>query len=148
VAGKPNTEAETILHATCVSVAGKAVVFTGVSGSGKSSLALNLMALGADLVADDRVILKKVGGIISASAPETISGMIEARGIGLLKAKAFGPAPVACVVDLDQVETARMPPVRKIMLLGQSVTLLFKVDSLHFPAALMQYLKEGRWPEQ
>jgi len=148
VAGKPNTETEIILHATCVTVAGKAAVFMGVSGSGKSSLALNLMALGAGLVADDRVILKKVGGVVSASAPETISGMIEARGIGLIRAKACGPAPVECVVDLDQVETARMPPVRQIMLLGQSVTLLFKVNSLHFPAALIQYLKEGRWPEQ
>ncbi len=146
--GQPDTETETTLHATCVAVAGKAAVFLGASGSGKSALALNLMALGADLVADDRVILTNAGGVVSASAPDAISGMIEARGIGLLRARASGPAPVECVVDLDQVETARMPPVRQTILLGQSVTLLYKVDSPHFAAALMQYLKEGRQPEQ
>lgn len=146
--GHPDTPPDTILHATCVAVSGKAAIFLGASGSGKSALALNLMALGAELVADDRVILTKAGGAVCASAPDTINGMIEARGIGLLKARTTGPVPVGCVIDLDQVETARMPPVRQAILLGQSVTMLYRVDSLHFPAALMQYLKEGRQPEQ
>jgi len=45
------------LHATAVAFDQKAVVITGPSGAGKSSLALQMMAFGADLVADDQVIL-------------------------------------------------------------------------------------------
>ena len=61
--------AETIVHASCVTVQGRGVLITGASGSGKSALALSLMALGADLVADDRVILSLDRGRVMASAP-------------------------------------------------------------------------------
>jgi len=142
------TGPDTILHASCVAFSGRGLLFLGASGSGKSGLALALMALGGDLVADDRVILSKTEKAIIATAPAPIDGLIEARGIGLLQARSCGPVPLACVVDLDQTETERMPPYREIILLGQSVTLLLKVETPHFAAALMQYLKEGRQPER
>lgn len=123
------------------------MLLLGGSGSGKSGLALALMSLGADLVADDRVILTRKGKTITATCPAPIAGLIEARGIGLLTATACGPVPVVCVVDLDQTETIRMPPPRQTLLLGQSLTLLFGVETPHFPAALMQYLKQGRQAE-
>lgn len=138
---------ETILHASCVALNGRGVVIHGASGSGKSGLALDLMALGAGLVADDRVILILRGQDIIATAPEPIAGLIEARGIGLLNAAPHGPVPVACVVDLNQIEAERMPPLRETILLGQSVPLLFKVDTPHFPASLVQYLRAGRHGE-
>lgn len=139
----PGNARETILHASCVAVDGRGMLVVGASGSGKSGLALAMMALGAGLVADDRVILRRAGETIVASAPDPITGLVEAWGIGLLHARPCGPVPVVCVVDLDRTETARMPPIRKTALLGQSVTLLLKVDTPHFPAALMQFLKEG-----
>jgi len=137
---------ETTLHATCVAVDGRGLLIRGASGSGKSALALWLIGLGAGLVADDRVILKRDNDALKASAPGAISAMIEARGLGLLNAQPCGPVPLAYVVDLDRTEAARMPPLRSTELLGLSLPLLFGVDAPHFPAALMQMMKEGRRP--
>jgi HPr kinase/phosphorylase len=145
--GKISGPEETILHASCVAFKGQGLLMLGASGRGKSGLALNLMALGAELVADDRVALTRVGQSIIASAPENISGLIEARGIGLLRAATFGPVPLAFVVDLNQTEAERMPPIHQTVLLGVSLGLLFKVDAPHFAAALIQMMKEGRQPE-
>ena len=136
--------AETIVHASCVTVQGRGVLITGASGSGKSALALSLMALGADLVADDRVILSLDRGRVMASAPVPIRGLIEARGIGLLNACAHGPVPLDLVVDLDRTEQDRLPHKHRTILLGQSLTLLYRVEGSHFPAALLQFLKAGR----
>lgn len=102
-----------------------------------------MMAFGANLIADDRVILQRNGDQIMASAPPSISGLIEARGIGILRAAPAKPAAVQVVIDLDQIELGRMPERRQTQLLGQSVPLLFKLDAPHFAAALMQYLILG-----
>jgi HPr kinase/phosphorylase len=135
---------ETIVHASCVAIDGCGLLIVGASGSGKSGLALDLMALGATLVSDDRVILSRAGNDLVASAPAAIAGLIEARGIGLLNARPHGSVALGCVVDLDRTETDRLPTHRQIVLLGVSVTLLLKVDSRHFASALMQYCKKGR----
>jgi len=119
-------------------------LIVGASGSGKSGLALDLMALGATLVSDDRVILSRAGDALVASAPPAIAGLIEARGIGLLNARVHGPVRLGCVVDLDQTETDRLPTHREIVLLRAPLPLLYKVETLHFRAALMQYCKKGR----
>ena len=70
------------LHASAVALDGRGVLITGAAGSGKSSLALTLMAYGAVLISDDQTELSRVGDTIWARAPETISGLIEARGAG------------------------------------------------------------------
>lgn len=145
--GKVSGPEKPILHASCVALKGQGLLILGASGRGKSSLALSLMALGAELVADDRVVLTRAGQSVIASAPENISGLIEARGIGLLKAATCGPVPLAFVVDLNQTEAERMPPIRQTVLLGVSLSLLFKVDAPHFASALIQMMKEGRQPE-
>jgi HPr kinase/phosphorylase len=137
----------TTQHATCVTAHDKGVLITGASGSGKSSLALALMGLGAKLIADDRVILCIEQGHIMASAPMAITGLIEARGIGLLQAEAEPKASIRLVIDLNQTETERMPPIRHTSVMGLSVPLLYNVDTLHFPAAVMQYLACGRQSE-
>lgn len=133
-----------ILHATCVAHANRGLLIRGASGTGKSALALQLMALGAGLVADDRVQLSATPSGIIADAPDTIRGLIEARGLGLLKADAHGPVPVAYVLDLDRTEPDRLPQMRETLLLGQPVPLLFGVDTPQFAAALIQLLKCGR----
>ncbi|TMV03695.1 serine kinase [Ruegeria sediminis] len=139
-----------IVHASCVAVAGKGLLIVGRSGSGKSSLALQMMALGAELVADDRVELSTEGEQVMARAPKAIAGLIEARGLGLLRAQPAGPVPLALVLDLDETETARLPAPRRKKVLRQSVPLLHAVDTPHFAAALVQILKMGRvdpeWP--
>ena len=98
-----------IVHASCVALDGRGLLITGDSGSGKSGLALQLMALGALLVADDRVELKMSGNKVTAHSPANIRGLIEARGLGLLRADTVGPVALAYVVDLNRTETARLP---------------------------------------
>ncbi len=133
-----------IIHATTVAHKGRAVLIRGASGSGKSGLALQLIALGAALVADDRTQLRREKHTLLADAPAPIRSQIEARGVGILAAPAAGPTPVTLVVDLDETETDRLPPARETRLLGLSVPLLRKIDAHHFPAAIMVYLEHGR----
>ena len=133
-----------LLHSSCVAVGSAGVLIRGQSGSGKSSLALGLMALGAHLVSDDRTELKLRGGWPVAYAPNNLQGMIEARGIGILSAARIASARIVLVVDLDQVETERLPQDRTTDLMGQSVALLHKVESVNFPAGILQYLKGGK----
>lgn len=133
-----------VVHASCVAVAGRALLIQGPSGSGKSGLALDLMSRGAHLVADDRVMLESDGQSVIASAPETIRGLIEARGIGLLSAQPTGPVPLCAVVDLTSHESDRLPPFRKVTLCGIDLPLLHNSASAYFAAGLMQYLKGDR----
>ena len=58
-----------ILHATCVAFGANAVLILGAAGSGKSALALQLMALGCDLVSDDRTAVVAEGAKLIAAAP-------------------------------------------------------------------------------
>jgi len=133
-----------ILHASAVAWQGRAVLILGPSGSGKSALALNLMALGAVLVADDRVRVTEAGGRLLAASPEAIAGRIEARGIGILNAETVDRAELALVVDLSATETERLPPWREFRLFERVVPLVHRVESGHFPAAILQYLRAGR----
>ncbi|MDX1744267.1 MAG: HPr kinase/phosphatase C-terminal domain-containing protein [Ruegeria sp.] len=139
-----------IVHATCVAVEGRGALVVGTSGSGKSALALQMMAHGAVLVADDRVSLTMVDGTVIADAVPTLRGVIEARGVGLLRANAAGATPVCYVVDLDQTEPARLPDPVTTVVLRQTVPLLRTGGIPNLSATLMQLLKMGRldpqWP--
>ncbi|MDP5086320.1 MAG: HPr kinase/phosphatase C-terminal domain-containing protein [Yoonia sp.] len=135
------------LHATCVAWDGLGVMVTGASGSGKSALGLTLMGFGCTLVADDRVRLSVAEGSVIAQCPATISGLIEARGVGILNAAHVPQAKVALVVDLDKSETARLPQPRTITLLGCDLPLIYRVESPHFAASILQILKGG-WSDR
>ncbi len=139
---KPN-----ILHAACVSLGDRAVVIVGASGTGKSALALTLMALGCTLVADDRVSVQVRDGAAYAGCPGTIKGLIEARGIGILRAAHKADVRVALVVDLDQVEMERLPPRRQFALQGCDLPLIYRIDAPHFAPAILQILKAG-WSDR
>ncbi|MEX3316559.1 HPr kinase/phosphorylase [Sulfitobacter sp. PS-8MA] len=129
-----------ILHASCVTIAGRGLLILGASGAGKSALALQLMALGATLVADDRTTVERAGGQVIASAPARIKGLIEARYMGLLRVTDFGPVPLALVVDLDQTEHQRLPAPHSHLVQGVALPCYHKCDSAHFPAALHLYM--------
>ncbi|SFR56926.1 Hpr(Ser) kinase/phosphatase [Yoonia tamlensis] len=132
------------VHASCVALDGKGLLIIGASGAGKSGLALQLMALGCDLVADDRVNLAAKAGVLVATCPANIAGLIEARGIGILNAKNRRDAAVQAVVDLDQQEQDRLPPDRHMTLCGLRTPLIYRSDGDHFVPAILQFLKAGR----
>ena len=132
------------LHASCVAVEGRALLILGPSGSGKSSLALELIALGATLVADDRAEVTAEGAALVARPPDRIAGLIEARGIGILRLPFLAAAPVALAVDLATRETDRLPPARHIQVLGRPVDLVLGQEGRHFPSALLIRLRTGR----
>tara|TARA_R110002051_G_scaffold20631_3_gene55969 strand:- start:5349 stop:5783 length:435 start_codon:yes stop_codon:yes gene_type:complete len=132
------------LHAACVGFPDAAVLILGESGAGKSALALTLMAYGAQLVADDRVVLRVENSQIVASAPATISGLIEARGVGILNAEFLISAPLSLIVDLDEMEQDRLPTQRHMTVAGHDLPLLRRVDGLHFAPAILQFLRAGR----
>lgn len=135
------------LHASAVIAHERGVLIIGASGSGKSSLALQLMALGATLVSDDQTMLSRVDEMVHMTAPESIAGLIEARGVGILRARNTG-ARLHLVVDMDQAETKRLPDAHSKTILGQTLPCLHKVDSPAWPSAVMQYLKGGlKYPE-
>ena len=130
------------VHASAVSIDGRGVLVTGRSGAGKSSLALELIALGAELVADDRVELVSDGGGVEMRCPAPIRGLIEARGVGLLRAPAAsGPIALALCADLDIIEEERMPPARVRNFLGHDIALVHRSGMCHFAAAIIVYLR-------
>jgi HPr kinase/phosphorylase len=131
-------------HASCVAVDGRAVLILGASGSGKSGLALQLIALGASLVADDQTDITDRDGWPVATAPAALRGRIEARGVGILAADPVQAARVVLVVDLDRAERERLPPDRKYRLCGHDLPLLHGSEYLHFPAAILQFLRGGK----
>ena len=133
-----------IVHASCVALDGRGLLILGPSGSGKSSLAVALMAFGARLVADDRTILTGRGDSLIASCPPALSGLIEARGLGVLHAEPVESAALVLAVDMGQTEAERLPPVRSVTFAGRRITLVHSSPSPHFPAAVLQYLKAGR----
>ncbi|SIT03910.1 HPr kinase/phosphorylase [Paracoccus saliphilus] len=132
------------LHGTAVALDGRGLLILGPSGSGKSTLAMQLMAVGAALVSDDRTDLHREGDRIIAEAPATLSGRIEARGVGILHATAAGPVALSLVVDLGQSEDMRLPLPRYYDLLGTRLPLALGPYRSHLYAALRQCLLAGR----
>ena len=145
VAGRQDGErAETVVHASAVSWKSRAALLLGGSGSGKSRLALEMMAMGAGLVADDRTCLRRRGNAVVASAPDSILGRIEARGVGILRAEYAGEAEVALAVDMESEERERLPPNRSIRMLSVEIDLLLGANAEALAAKIMQLLKSGR----
>lgn len=103
----PRLSAETV-HASSVARDGRAVLITGPSGSGKSDLALRLLDRGFTLVSDDQTIVKKDGNRLVSSAPPTIAGKLEVRGIGIVEMERSENVPVALIVELTG-DVRRMP---------------------------------------
>ena len=93
-----------LLQATCVVVEGVGVLLRGPSGSGKSSLALQLIDAGAKLVADDGVELRRretqLVARLPASAPETVRGRLEVRGLGIVPVPSVAESRLDLVIDL------------------------------------------------
>ena len=105
------------LHATSVAIDGHAVLLEGLSGTGKSDLALRLIDRGAILVSDDQTLLLRRDARLLARAPGTIRGKIEVRGVGIVTLPYVEDVPVALIARLG-AEPMRMPERRQRRLAG------------------------------
>lgn len=133
------------LHASCVAVDGRGLLILGPSGSGKSSLAIRLLSRGALLVSDDQTAVVSQGDSLVASCPNpALRGLVESRGLGILRAPFAETAQLFLAVDLGQSETQRLPSERQVTIAGNALPLVLQVQNDHFPDALMLYLRHGR----
>jgi len=98
-----------LVHGSCVDFDGKSILAVGPSGSGKSALALNLIALGGVLVSDDQLILSVCTDTVSVSPPDSIVGKVEARTVGILKCPYVTRSQLNLVVDLTTKPQHRLP---------------------------------------
>lgn len=85
----------------------------------KSDLALRLLQAGSRLVADDYTCVQLSSGVLRASPPESLAGLLEVRGIGIIRVDALADAPLVAVIDLvARAEVERLPDEEEEQLLG------------------------------
>lgn len=131
-----------LLAGSAVGVEGRCLLITGAPGTGKSALVLDLIAFGGVLVADDQVEITRDGDRVMTAPPPRLAGLIEARGLGLLRLPHATAVPVLAVLDLDEAEPLRLPVRRSMTLLGCTVPRMLRPDPLQ-PAALWAVLRHG-----
>lgn len=132
-----------LIHGTAVALDRCGCLIVGAAGAGKSTLAIEMMALGAELVADDRTEVEAEDEALLLSCPEAIRGLIEVRGVGVLRVTQAGPVRLTLIVDLDAEEPERIPPPRQRDLLGRSVPVIFGRARHGLAAILVQLLRPG-----
>lgn len=113
------------IHAAAVLVGARAVLIRGPSGAGKSQLALELIAAAqagqlrfARLVGDDRVHLQSAGGRLLVRPAPALAGLIELRGVGIVRRDYEPCAVVGLVVDLAAADAERLPQRQTVELEG------------------------------
>lgn len=136
-------EVETV-HATAVQMDGHGVLILGPSGSGKSSLALRLIALGGVLIADDRVVLSRRDAALWAAPPARLAGLIEARGTGLIRT-GYASGPINLVVDLARTSPERLPPFRNTRVMDVSLPLVLGPLTDHLSSTISLLLRGGQF---
>ena len=101
------------VHASAILLGETGILVRGASGSGKSSLVMELLggdAGTAHFVADDRVILSVLHGRLVADVPPSLAGLLEVRGLGIVKRPHIAPVVIRLIVDLVAPENCpRLP---------------------------------------
>ena len=103
------------IHATCVAINQNGILILGVSGAGKSDMALRLIEnKNAFLVSDDRTDILCNENKIYAKAPDIIKGLLEVRGVGVVNVQCIDNCEVKLVVNLaDNLAQIERMPVEK-----------------------------------
>lgn len=130
------------IHGSSGAFRDRAVLLLGRPGAGKSNLLLRLVDRGFSLVADDQVLIHDG----QVSPPAGLAGLIEIRGLGLLRMTHVAPVPLVLVVTLDddadhrslvghppERGTLRLPVPRRHAGLGLP---MLRIDAFHVSAPL------------
>jgi HPr kinase/phosphorylase len=132
------------LNATAVAMGEAGILILGAPGSGKSSLALALMAHGATLIADDGVRLRPAAEGVLLERPASAPDLIEARGVGLLRGGPITSAALLTMaVDLDTTEPRRLPPRRLVAIGNRSYPLILGGQAPTLAASLVIMARHG-----
>jgi HPr kinase/phosphorylase len=92
----------TSVHGVLLEMYGLGVMIIGTSGIGKSECALDLVMKGHRLVADDAVVVKRIGDELIGSSPQLTFEHLEIRGLGIINIRElFGVASVCETIRLD-----------------------------------------------
>jgi HPr kinase/phosphorylase len=114
-----------LVHASCVAIGDRGILILGPPKSGKSDLVLRLIdnpgyglgdaCLRAELVSDDQTLVIRRADTLFASAPQTIVGKLEVRGIGILSVPYRREAALVLAVTLlPAAEIERLPDERQL----------------------------------
>ncbi len=129
------------LHASAVAFGpNSGILITGPSGAGKSTMALGLIEQGAQLVADDQILIARAGNALFARAPRSIAGMIELRGFGLIRLTPRRLARLRLVIDLSKPEERRLPPLETRSIAGVVLPLRHATPGPLFLSAIKHYI--------
>ena len=115
------------VHANCVAINRNGILILGKSGSGKSDLALRLIEnKNAVLVSDDRTDIWVENKKVFAKSPDTIKGLLEVRGVGIVKLQHLDSVEIALVVNIveNPSEVERMPEKKFYAINGIDIPLL------------------------
>jgi HPr kinase/phosphorylase len=133
-----------LIHATTVAIDGEAILLRGPPGSGKSDLALRLIDAGAQLVADDQTLLRRERDRVIATAPPAIAGLLEIRGIGVVRVAVAEMAPLLMIADLTIASAIeRMPQAQFETVLGVAIPLVALAPFEASAAARLRFLRRA-----
>lgn len=96
---------EETFHGVLVDIYGVGVLIKGKSGIGKSETAVQLVKRGHRLVADDLIIVKKIGERkLIGTAPKVSRHFLEIRGIGIINVRTlFGAGAVKDSSEINMI---------------------------------------------
>jgi serine kinase of HPr protein (carbohydrate metabolism regulator) len=142
------------IHATAVALGPFGVLIEGPSASGKTSLALaavaHLQAQGrfAALIADDQCIMETANGKLVANCPPMLTGLIEMRGLGVVRCFNLASIVVDFVVRLTEHNILERMPDRKTTGIADIQLPVFELPTRQIPVSLpllMQILEQRRF---
>lgn len=124
-----------ILHATAVSIHGEALIITGPSASGKSDLALRLIDRGAQLIADDNIVIMGDHNAPIVAQSEHHMHAIEIRGVGIIAMDCVNNIPLKIIIQLtDKYE--HIPSPLPLISFGHYVLPCLKISPFEISAPI------------